>query len=199
VGAVFYRSARPVISRRLQVNLHSELVGGPKEGEKASDYLRRQLREGRMYVGFDVDDAGLGFAVQKAGHEAFVFGSDFPHEVFNGEGIKGHLGAKVYWPIYQEAEKLGDVNAIKGNTSPSLKQQARPAVASSEREPTLGEMEKSHILEVLQQTNWRIEGPKGAALILGLHPNTLRHTQTWHSSEANNESKTNSNKTVLTH
>jgi formate hydrogenlyase transcriptional activator len=35
-------------------------------------------------------------------------------------------------------------------------------------------MEKSHILEVLRQTNWRIEGPKGAALILGLHPNTLR-------------------------
>jgi formate hydrogenlyase transcriptional activator len=26
----------------------------------------------------------------------------------------------------------------------------------------------------LRQTNWRIEGPKGAALILGLHPNTLR-------------------------
>ena len=35
-------------------------------------------------------------------------------------------------------------------------------------------MEKAHILEVLLQTNWRIEGPKGAALILGLHPNTLR-------------------------
>src|SRR5262249_14980158 len=25
----------------------------------------------------------------------------------NGEGIKGHLGSKIYWPIYQEAEKLG--------------------------------------------------------------------------------------------
>ena len=38
----------------------------------------------------------------------------------------------------------------------------------------MGELEKAHILEVLHQTNWRIEGPKGAALILGLHPNTLR-------------------------
>src|SRR5262249_25340335 len=25
----------------------------------------------------------------------------------NGEGIKGHLGSKIYWPIYEETEKLG--------------------------------------------------------------------------------------------
>jgi formate hydrogenlyase transcriptional activator len=42
------------------------------------------------------------------------------------------------------------------------------------REPTLEELERSHILEVLQQTGWRVEGPKGAALILGLNPSTLR-------------------------
>jgi transcriptional regulator with GAF, ATPase, and Fis domain len=38
----------------------------------------------------------------------------------------------------------------------------------------LGEMEKRHILKVLEKTDWRIEGPKGAAILLGLHPNTLR-------------------------
>jgi formate hydrogenlyase transcriptional activator len=42
------------------------------------------------------------------------------------------------------------------------------------REPTLEELERSHILEVLQQTGWRVEGSKGAALILGLNPSTLR-------------------------
>jgi formate hydrogenlyase transcriptional activator len=42
------------------------------------------------------------------------------------------------------------------------------------REPTLEELERSHILEVLQQTGWRVEGPKGAARILGLNPSTLR-------------------------
>jgi hypothetical protein len=31
-----------------------------------------------------------------------------------------------------------------------------------------------HITKVLEQTEWRIEGPKGAALILGLHPSTAR-------------------------
>ena len=39
---------------------------------------------------------------------------------------------------------------------------------------TLEQFERTRILEILHQTNWRIEGPRGAALILGLHPNTLR-------------------------
>ena len=32
----------------------------------------------------------------------------------NGEGIKGHLGAKAYWPIYEEAEKLGCCLTVHG-------------------------------------------------------------------------------------
>jgi formate hydrogenlyase transcriptional activator len=36
------------------------------------------------------------------------------------------------------------------------------------------QVEKRHILEVLTQTNWVIEGANGAAKILDLHPNTLR-------------------------
>jgi formate hydrogenlyase transcriptional activator len=39
---------------------------------------------------------------------------------------------------------------------------------------TLEQFERTRILEILHQTNWRIEGPKGASVILGLHPNTLR-------------------------
>lgn len=74
-----------------QVDLQNRLVGGPNPAESASDYLRRQIREGRMYVGFDVDDAGLGFAVNKAGREAFIFGSDFPHEVFNAEKCRHEI------------------------------------------------------------------------------------------------------------
>ena len=38
----------------------------------------------------------------------------------------------------------------------------------------LVELEYEHIVKVLQQTGWRIEGNKGAALILGLNPSTLR-------------------------
>jgi formate hydrogenlyase transcriptional activator len=40
---------------------------------------------------------------------------------------------------------------------------------------TLEEVERSHILAALQQTQGVVDGPKGAARILNLHPNTLRH------------------------
>ncbi len=40
---------------------------------------------------------------------------------------------------------------------------------------TLEEVERSHILAVLQQTGGVIEGTKGAAKILNIHPNTLRY------------------------
>jgi formate hydrogenlyase transcriptional activator len=39
---------------------------------------------------------------------------------------------------------------------------------------SLEDVEKNHILEVLKQTRWVIEGPHGAAKVLNLHPNTLR-------------------------
>ena len=39
---------------------------------------------------------------------------------------------------------------------------------------TLEEMEREYIIAVLGSTGWRIEGPHGAAGVLGLHPSTLR-------------------------
>jgi PAS domain S-box-containing protein len=39
---------------------------------------------------------------------------------------------------------------------------------------TLEEMEKEYITRILDDTAWRIEGPNGAARILGLNPSTLR-------------------------
>jgi PAS domain S-box-containing protein len=38
----------------------------------------------------------------------------------------------------------------------------------------LEEIEQGEILEALKQCRWRISGPQGAAVRLGLHPNTLR-------------------------
>jgi PAS domain S-box-containing protein len=43
------------------------------------------------------------------------------------------------------------------------------------RQPsTLAATEREHILTVLHQTGWVVGGPRGAAKILALHPNTLR-------------------------
>jgi formate hydrogenlyase transcriptional activator len=54
-------------------------------------------------------------------------------------------------------------------------QEARSAAPSPSRLPTLEEVERSHILAALQQADGVVDGPKGAARILDLHPNTLRH------------------------
>jgi len=43
-----------------------------------------------------------------------------------------------------------------------------------ETNKTLEEMEREYIVQVLKLKNWRIEGPKGTAIVLGLHPATLR-------------------------
>ena len=47
-------------------------------------------------------------------------------------------------------------------------------VSGREAAGTLDELERQHIESVLRQTNWIIEGGRGAATILNLHPNTLR-------------------------
>src|SRR5262249_2951927 len=39
---------------------------------------------------------------------------------------------------------------------------------------TMEEVERNHILAILNQTGWGIERLKGAARVLKLHPNTLR-------------------------
>ena len=45
--------------------------------------------------------------------------------------------------------------------------------SGSEKAVTLEEVERQHIVNVLEQANWRVSGAKGAAKILGLNPTTL--------------------------
>ena len=46
--------------------------------------------------------------------------------------------------------------------------------AGDPSDSSLEAVERRHIVSVLRQTRWVIEGPRGAAQVLGLHPNTLR-------------------------
>lgn len=68
--------------------------------------------------------------------------------------------------------RLGDDFLPAAEMTTGAAPPARTALTSSSQE--LNEVERHHVLQVLQDTNWVIEGPKGAALVLGLHPNTLR-------------------------
>jgi transcriptional regulator with GAF, ATPase, and Fis domain len=50
----------------------------------------------------------------------------------------------------------------------------RPSTAPPERETqTLEEIEREHILAVLEGTGWRVSGDGGAARLLGMKPTTL--------------------------
>jgi transcriptional regulator with GAF, ATPase, and Fis domain len=66
----------------------------------------------------------------------------------------------------------------ENGAAPPLKRDERggmPDETNRSEVETLQSVERSYILSILQQTNWIINGPRGAAQILGLHPNTLRN------------------------
>jgi PAS domain S-box-containing protein len=51
---------------------------------------------------------------------------------------------------------------------------SKQSESTASKPKSLEDVEREHILQVLDQVGWVIEGPKGAAGILGLKPNTLR-------------------------
>jgi PAS domain S-box-containing protein len=60
-------------------------------------------------------------------------------------------------PAADEAQKFGTASLLDDSVDSTLEQ-----------------VEKRHIVRVLEQTSWVIEGNRGAAKVLDLHPNTLR-------------------------
>ena len=53
-------------------------------------------------------------------------------------------------------------------------EQPKQAAADSSAMKSLEEVEREYILHILEHTSWRIEGPHGAAKLLGMNPSTLR-------------------------
>lgn len=88
-----------------QLDRDGEIIGGPAEGEKASEYFKKQLSAGRIYVGFDCDDDGLNTAVEKGGRQSFLFGSDFPHEVFDAAKCRHEIDELLARPDLTQEDK----------------------------------------------------------------------------------------------
>ncbi len=78
--------------------------------------------------------------------------------------------------VFRMPGSAGPDTAVVDHGAPA----STPPAGSTESEPAgepplrLADAERQHILSVLKRTGWVIEGPKGAAKILDLHPNTLR-------------------------
>jgi formate hydrogenlyase transcriptional activator len=64
----------------------------------------------------------------------------------------------------------GNVIQLSDNLEPLKNQE----IVTESTPRDLAGMERDHILSVLKETGWKIEGPSGAASILKLHPSTLR-------------------------
>jgi formate hydrogenlyase transcriptional activator len=67
-----------------------------------------------------------------------------------------------------QADVLGEETAERAGG------RGRDDEQEEQQERTLEAVERAHILRVLQETGGVVEGPRGAARVLGIHPATLR-------------------------
>jgi len=74
--------------------------------------------------------------------------------------------------VYLRQEILDERRRV--SEQPTKTASAPPQHERSTGSGTLEDVERAHILATLAQTGWVIEGPRGAAKILDMHPNTLR-------------------------
>ena len=89
----------------LQVDVDGEFLSSSKPDVTASEYFRRHVKAGRIFVGFDCDDRGLGFAVKEAGNEPFLFATDFPHESFSAESCRREINELLAREDLTQADK----------------------------------------------------------------------------------------------
>ena len=83
-GPLWFLMALERLSRSFEagtpVNPRGELLQLP-EGQTVSDYIFGLVRAGRVVVGIEGGESDLPYAIKVAGEQAFMFSSDFPHEV----------------------------------------------------------------------------------------------------------------------
>ena len=46
-----------------------------------SEYVRRHVENGQLFIGCEGSEPALGYAVRQLGAKPFIYSSDFPHEV----------------------------------------------------------------------------------------------------------------------
>ena len=83
---------------------------------------------------------------------------------------------KYDWPGHiRELENVIERAMILSNSSVLHVEKLHTSYHSVENELlTLADQERAYLTKVLDQTQWRINGPRGAARILDMHPETLR-------------------------
>jgi predicted TIM-barrel fold metal-dependent hydrolase len=103
-GPLWFLMALERLSRSYEagtpVNPRGELLNLP-DGQTVADYIRTLIAAGRLVVGIEGGETDLAYAIKVAGEQAFMFSSDFPHEV-NAQTIQKELRE------LQEREEISD-------------------------------------------------------------------------------------------
>ncbi|HSK31310.1 MAG TPA: amidohydrolase family protein [Candidatus Limnocylindria bacterium] len=83
-GPLWFLMAIERLSRSYEagtpINPRGELLR-LQEGQTVADYIRGLVKAGRLVVGIEGGESDLPYAVKVAGEHAYMFSSDFPHEV----------------------------------------------------------------------------------------------------------------------
>jgi len=94
------------------INPRGELLQLP-EGQTVADYLRALIQAGRLVVGIEGGESDLAYAIKVAGEQAFMFSSDFPHEV-NTQTVQREIRELREREEISEAAKQG---ILRGNAA----------------------------------------------------------------------------------
>ena len=88
--------------------------------------------------------------------------------------------------VLDAAQGLVPLTPATAETAPGSVTSAAPAVSVAHASSSAGrldDVERAHIAATLDRVGWVIEGPRGAAQILDMHPNTLRSRMKKHGLE----------------
>lgn len=92
-GPMWFLMALERLSRSYEsstpINPRGELLQLPA-GQAMGDYIRGLVQAGRLVVGIEGGETDLAYAIKVAGTRAFMFSSDFPHEV-NAHTVKKEI------------------------------------------------------------------------------------------------------------
>jgi len=92
----------------IQYNPRHELA--PAWDANVSNYIRKHVREGRLFFGCEGDEPMMAEAIRQLGGGAFIYSSDFPHEV-NNDTCRHEIAEFLENGAIAEADKAAVMHA----------------------------------------------------------------------------------------
>lgn len=82
-GVAWYLTAMERFDRSYTTFVEYDPSGdyGPHGDELPTEYIIRHIKDGRLFIGCEGDEAAIPFALREYGCNPFMYSSDFPHEV----------------------------------------------------------------------------------------------------------------------